>query len=84
VSNNARSHLAAQARAVGAPLPEDSDPLYNSALMRRYCGGISPMTEWRWTRDFDFPKPDLVVARRKFWRKSTIDAWIDQMAKAAP
>lgn len=82
MSNTARSHLAAQAATVGAPPPEDGDPLLNSARARRHVGEISVMTEWRWTRDFGYPAPDLVVSRRKFWRRSTLDRWVSQMAKA--
>jgi hypothetical protein len=77
VSNSLKSYLAAQDTTA-----KESDPLYNSTLMRRHVGDISAMTEWRWTRQLAFPKPDVIIARRKFWRRSTLDRWLDRMAQA--
>jgi predicted DNA-binding transcriptional regulator AlpA len=60
------------------PLPakDDGDPLLSAEGRRRHLGHISEMTAWRWERDFGLPPPDLVVSRRRFWRRSTIDDWI--------
>jgi predicted DNA-binding transcriptional regulator AlpA len=61
--------------------PEAANPLLESNAVRMHCGNISPMTMWRWEKDLDFPEPDLTVNKRKFWRLSTIDAWIDQRSQ---
>jgi len=53
------------------------DPLFDARKTQDYCGGISPMTLWRWTRKLGFPQPDIIIQRRKFWRKSTLDTWIE-------
>jgi len=63
--------------------PMDGDPLLDARGRRRYLGNISEMTAWRWERDYALPPPDLVVARRRFWRLSTLDAWI-ATRRAAP
>ena len=52
-----------------------SDDLLTSAQVRATCGNISEMSLWRWTRTLGFPKPDRVINRRKFWRRSTVEAW---------
>jgi predicted DNA-binding transcriptional regulator AlpA len=60
------------------------DPLLDARGTRQYCGDISEMTMWRWARDYAFPGPDIVIARRRFWRRSTLDAWLRTMqGKAA-
>jgi predicted DNA-binding transcriptional regulator AlpA len=56
------------------------DPLLNSGAMREYCGQISEMTVWRWSRDHDFPRPDLILNKRRFWRRSTLDGWLARMS----
>jgi predicted DNA-binding transcriptional regulator AlpA len=73
------STAARPAVALGQP-----DDLLTSAGLRAICGGISDMTLWRWTHQRDFPKPDVVINRRKFWRRSTVQAWIaEQVANAS-
>jgi predicted DNA-binding transcriptional regulator AlpA len=60
------------------------DPLLSSRGTREYCGDISEMTLWRWTRDHSFPPPDTTINRRRFWRRSSLDAWLNMMqGKAA-
>ena len=60
------------------------DPLLSSRGAREYCGDISEMTLWRWTREHNFPLPDVKLNRRRFWRRSSLDAWLDIMqGKAA-
>jgi len=56
------------------------DPLLNSRHARAHVGGISEMTRFRWTRDLEFPRPDVVIARRNFWRRSTLDSWISRQS----
>jgi predicted DNA-binding transcriptional regulator AlpA len=58
----------------------NSAGLINTRSVRALCGEISDMTLWRWTRDLDFPMPDLVICRRKFWRRASVDAWLDAQA----
>src|SRR5712671_1378208 len=52
------------------------DDLLTSTGVKAAIGGVSEMTLWRWSKTFGFPLPDLIVARRKFWRRSTVQAWI--------
>jgi predicted DNA-binding transcriptional regulator AlpA len=61
----------------------DGDPLFDARGTRKYCGDISEMTLWRWSAQHDFPSPDVIIGRRRFWRRSTIDDWIDKMAGEA-
>jgi predicted DNA-binding transcriptional regulator AlpA len=79
-TRSAVSHLSRQAVVVGAPDPND---LLNSAAVRQIAGGISDMTLWRWTRERGFPQPDATIARRKFWRRSTVQAWIEAQITGA-
>ena len=45
----------------------------------------SDMTLWRWTRELGFPAPDMVIQRRKFWRRPTIERWLKRMKhKSSP
>jgi predicted DNA-binding transcriptional regulator AlpA len=53
-----------------------TDGLLPSARVKELCGGISNMTLWRWTQAIGFPQPDLVIQRRKFWRRSSVDRWL--------
>jgi len=57
---------------------QGGDPALDGAATRAYVGGITEMTRWRWERAHQFPKPDLVVGRRNFWRRSTLDAWLSK------
>lgn len=65
---------------IAEPLPTD---LLNSATVRRILGGISEMSLWRWSSTRNFPRPDLIIARRKFWRRSTIERWVDSQIAGA-
>ncbi|WDR05551.1 hypothetical protein PSQ90_14930 [Devosia rhodophyticola] len=44
--------------------------------VRQRYGKISDMTLWRWLNDeaLGFPKP-MVIARRRFWLESDLDAF---------
>lgn len=72
-TKTATGHLNRQAELVSVPSPDD---LLNSAQVRQLIGAISDMTLWRWTRERGFPLPDVVIVRRKFWRRATVQAWI--------
>jgi hypothetical protein len=65
-----------------APLLDD-DTLLNSAQTRARCGNPSPMSLWRWQVDpvdeeSRFPKPDVVIAGRNYWRAGTVRRWLDK------
>jgi hypothetical protein len=62
--------------------PAEGDPLLSSSDRRAYLGHISEMTAWRWEQLFGLPGPDLVIGRRRFWRRSTLDTWVDLQAAA--
>jgi predicted DNA-binding transcriptional regulator AlpA len=74
-----KQHTDTAAAAVNAPRVEsaasDGDPLMTSASVRAYCGGVSDMCLWRWTRGRAFPLPDKVIGHRKYWRRSTVERW---------
>lgn len=53
-------------------MSDHSDPLEKSAVMRRECGGISAVTEWRWNKQ-GIITPDQIINGRKYYRRSTID-----------
>ena len=57
-------------------LPPGVDPLLDSTRVRLYFGGISEMSLHRWLAKRGFPQPDLRVGQRRFWRTSTVEAWI--------
>jgi hypothetical protein len=63
--------------------PGSPDDLLTSSATRASVGNISEMTLWRWHRDLGFPAPDVRIARRKFWRRGTIQSWVaGQAAKS--
>jgi len=41
------------------------------------------MTLWRWMETLGFPQADYVIGKRRFWRLSSIEAWLDTQ-EAAP
>src|SRR5690348_3047147 len=60
-----------------------ADDLLTSAAVKASLGGISEMTLWRWTRNNAFPLPDLVISRRKFWYRATVQKWISAQLRQA-
>ena len=57
-------------------MDQELDPLETAAQFRAAFGGITPMTEWRWSRKFpDFPEP-IVICGRKYYKKSEREAFI--------
>jgi predicted DNA-binding transcriptional regulator AlpA len=58
---------------------QGGDPALDGTACRAYVGNICEMTRWRWEREREFPPPDIVIGRRNFWRRSTLDAWLDKM-----
>ena len=51
------------------------------ATVRAMCGGVSSMTIYRWLRqpEMEFPQPTY-IARRRYWRKSDVTAWLESRA----
>ena len=47
------------------------DPLEKSATMRKECGGISEVTEWRWNKK-GIIEP-IYINGRKYYRRSSIE-----------
>jgi predicted DNA-binding transcriptional regulator AlpA len=67
------------------PVPVTNDPLLDSRAVCGHLGGISLMTLWRFGKDRDFPPPDLRIGqRRRFWRLSSIDRWIESQMEKTP
>lgn len=65
--------------------------LLTSNQVRALCGNVSDMTLWRWQQDagVKFPKPSLVINRRRYWDESAIIDWRNagnkqNLVKAAP
>jgi predicted DNA-binding transcriptional regulator AlpA len=57
-----------------------SDPnelLLSARQVRKRYGDISKMTLWRWVKSDStkFPKPDVQINGRNYWRVATVDAW---------
>jgi predicted DNA-binding transcriptional regulator AlpA len=73
-----RAHGLTEDENVTAPDREPSldDPLLSAKQVCRSLGRISEMTLWRYARDLNFPDPDFVLSRRRFWRVSTVEHWL--------
>ena len=67
----------------GMPTSGLLDPLVDAKSVKRDLGGISEMCLWRWTRDRGFPAPDLFMGGRKFWHRSTVEAWLEAQKESA-
>lgn len=63
--------------------PPTDDALIASAVARQLCGGISPMTMWRWVRDGVIPAP-LTIRGRNYWHRSELIAAVEAASKPAP
>ncbi len=64
---------------------EQTDPLVSAPQFRKNVGGVSTMTIWRWLRipNDPLPAPAAIIAGRRFWRKSDLDAWLARHAPAS-
>jgi predicted DNA-binding transcriptional regulator AlpA len=40
------------------------------------------MTLWRWMETLGFPQADYVIGKRRFWRLSTIEKWLETQETA--
>lgn len=45
---------------------------------------ISPVTLWRWIRVGIFPEPSAYIAKRRYWRESVVNAWLEKKAPREP
>jgi hypothetical protein len=54
--------------------PIDDEALLGIALVLAMVGGVSASCLWRWQRDpaVMFPRPDVVIKTRRYWRAGTI------------
>ena len=59
------------------------DPLLSAKQVCEFLGCISQMTLWRYSRNLGFPQPDYLLSRRRFWRASSIEAWLATQAERA-
>jgi predicted DNA-binding transcriptional regulator AlpA len=58
-----------------SPPSIDDIALIAAPVLRRLLG-VSEMSLWRWIQTNQFPQPDVVMNRRRFWRHSTVETWI--------
>ena len=60
---------------------ESKDCLVNNPQLRRLCGNVSEMTVHRWRKNpnLNFPVP-FKICGRNYWKRGTIDAWIEARA----
>jgi hypothetical protein len=60
-----------------------SDFFSKSGLANRYS--VTPRTVDRWKNDprLDFPKPDLIINGREYYRTGTMESWERKRATAA-
>jgi predicted DNA-binding transcriptional regulator AlpA len=66
---------------VGVGLPDDD--LLTSKGVRQKLGNISHMTLWRYSKNLRFPPPDKVINRIRFWRRDTVQRWVDSQPESA-
>lgn len=59
------------------------DPLIADKTFRETIVGVSAVTWWNWRRNGKLPK-SLIIGRRRFYRRSDIEAWLDEMISAEP
>jgi predicted DNA-binding transcriptional regulator AlpA len=59
------------------------DPLLSAKQVCEFLGRISQMTLWRYRRNLEFPPPDYLLSRRRFWRASSVEAWLATQAERA-
>jgi predicted DNA-binding transcriptional regulator AlpA len=56
-----------------------------AAQVRRRYGDITDMTLWRWTHDpeINFPQPEYLNGRDRFWDEAKLDAYDRAQARQA-
>jgi predicted DNA-binding transcriptional regulator AlpA len=66
-------------------MPAESQPpaLLTLAMVRRYYVPAGERTLHRWISSGQFPRPDISIGGKvRYWRRDTIEAWIEAQAKA--
>ena len=64
-------------------MTQDNDPLITRAQARPiYFGGIDRSTLARWEKSGKVPTPIHVSKRVVGWRRSTLEAWLEERSKA--
>jgi predicted DNA-binding transcriptional regulator AlpA len=66
----------------------DNSNLIPSGTVRNMVGGVCPVTIWRYLnreeyKDMAFPKPAALIAKRHYWRRGDIEAWVNSQSIAA-
>ena len=64
----------------------DVDQMLDANRTRAMVGAGTAMTLYRWLKrpDLNFPRPDLVVSGRRYWKRSNLEKWLGTMlAKGA-
>jgi hypothetical protein len=51
-------------------------------IARRYSVTWRTIERWRRDPDLNFPKPDLAIGDRKFWKLATIEKWEPERAQS--
>ncbi|MGD9687978.1 MAG: helix-turn-helix transcriptional regulator [Desulfobacter sp.] len=59
------------------------DPLIADKTLREKIVGVSAVTWWHWRKQGRLPK-SLTIGRRRFYRRSDIENWLDEMISAEP
>lgn len=49
--------------------------LPTALLKQRYHKSDSALHRWQNDPDLNFPKPALVISKRKYWRLADLEAW---------
>jgi len=56
------------------------DKLYSVAEVLAYTS-ISRQTLWRWIRDGRFPEPIRLSPRRRVWKESALQEWMNGLER---
>src|SRR5689334_10274914 len=59
-----------------AALPVSEQTLMSATQIRAELGGITDVGLWRWIKRGAFPKHDIVVLGRRYWRAGTYHRWL--------
>lgn len=58
--------------------------LLTKALIRRHYIPAGGRTMDRWISDGTFPRPDISIGGKvRFWKRETVEAWIDAQAEGS-
>jgi predicted DNA-binding transcriptional regulator AlpA len=78
----AETFLARQAQAVAER--QAIPALLTKALIRRNYLPVGERTLDRWISSGTFPRPDIAIGGKvRYWKRETVEAWIDAQAEGA-